>query len=206
MARGLGMAGRIAAAFLHSRLTPLFMIAATLLGIFAVVMLPREEEPQIVVPMVDVFVELPGATPTEVEQRVTRPLEKLLWEIPGVEYVYSTSSPGRAMVIVRFLVGEDQEGALVRLNQKLAANADRMPPGARGPLVKVRSIDDVPILSLALTSSRYDDHQLRLLAGQLHDAIKAVPDVSEVAIIGGRPRVAAVDVDPARLAIYGSTR
>ncbi len=202
MARGRGMAGRIAAAFLHSKLTPLFMIAATLLGVFAVVMLPREEEPQIVVPMIDVFVEFPGATPAEVEQRVTRPLEKLLWEIPGVEYVYSTSSPGRAMVIVRFLVGEEQERALVRLNQKLAANADRMPPGASGPLVKARSIDDVPILALALTSPRYDDHQLRLLAGQLHDAVKEVPDVSEVAIIGGRPRVAAVDIDPARLAVY----
>jgi multidrug efflux pump subunit AcrB len=203
MSRGLGMAGRMAAAFLHSKLTPLFMLAATALGIFAVIMLPREEEPQIVVPMIDVFVELPGATPTEVEQRLTRPLEKLLWEIPGVEYVYSTSSPGRAMVIVRFLVGEDQERAIVRLNQKLAANADRIPPGARGPLVKPRSIDDVPIMSLALTSSRYDDHQLRLLAGQLHDALKEVPDVSEVTIIGGRPRIAAIDIDPARLSVYG---
>jgi multidrug efflux pump subunit AcrB len=203
MSRGLGMAGRMAAAFLHSKLTPLFMLAATALGVFAVVMLPREEEPQIVVPMIDVFVELPGATPTEVEQRVTRPLEKLIWEIPGVEYVYSTSSPGRAMVIVRFLVGQDQERAIVRLNQKLAANADRIPPGASGPLVKPRSIDDVPIMSLALTSSRYDDHQLRLLAGQLHDALKEVPDVSEVTIIGGRPRVAAVDIDPARLSVYG---
>ena len=203
MSRGLGMAGRLAAAFLHSKLTPLFIVAATALGVFAVVMLPREEEPQIVVPMVDVFVDLPGATPAEVEQRVTRPLEKLLWEIPGVEYVYSTSSPGRSMVIVRFVVGQDQERAIVRLNQKIAANMDRIPPGAQGPLVKPRSIDDVPIMSLALTSTRYDDHQLRLLAGQLHEALKEVPDVSEVTIIGGRPRVAAVDIDPARLSVYG---
>src|SRR5690606_28806418 len=92
---------------------------------------------------------------------------------------------------------------IVRLNQKLAANADRIPPGASGPLVKPRSIDDVPIMSLALTSSRYDDHQLRLLAGQLHDALKEVPDVSEVTIIGGRPRVVAIDIDPARLSVYG---
>jgi multidrug efflux pump subunit AcrB len=85
--------------------------------------------------MVDVFVEMPGATPADVEQRVTRPLEQLLWEVPGVEYVYSTSSPGQSMVVVRFTVDEPQEAALVRLNQKLAANADRIPPGVIGPIV-----------------------------------------------------------------------
>ena len=195
---GIGMAGRVAAAFIHSKLTPLLIVASTALGIMAVMGLPREEEPQIIVPMVDVFVELPGATPAEVEQRITRPVEKLLWEIPGVEYVYSTSSPGRSMVIVRFRVGEDQEHALVRLNQKLHANMDRIPPGVHGPLVKLRSIDDVPILGITLWSTRYDDHQLRLLAAQLHDAIKEVPDVSEVDIMGGRPRVASVEIDPAR--------
>jgi multidrug efflux pump subunit AcrB len=200
---GLGTAGRIAAAFVHSKLTPLVIVAAIGLGAMAVLGLPREEEPQIIVPMVDVIVELAGATPAEVEQRVTRPVEKLLWEIPGVEYVYSTSSPGRSLVIVRFTVGEDQERALVRLNQKLAANADRIPPGIRGPLVKLRSIDDVPILGITLWSTRYDDHQLRLLAAQLHDAIKEVPDVSEVTLIGGRPRVASVEIDPARLEVYG---
>ena len=107
--------------------------------------LPREEEPQIIVPMVDVFVALPGASPAEVEQRVTRPMEKLLWEVPGVEYLYSTSSPGQSMVIVRFLVGQDEERALVRLNQKLQANFNRIPPGASSPIVKPRSIDDVPV-------------------------------------------------------------
>ncbi len=199
----LGTAGRIAAAFIHSKLTPLVIVASTALGVMAVLGLAREEEPQIIVPMVDVFVDVPGATPAEVEQRVTRPVEKLLWEIPGVEYVYSTSSPGRSMVIVRFKVGEDQEHAIVRLNQKLHANADKIPPGAHGPLVKLRSIDDVPILAITLWSTRYDDHQLRLLAAQLHDSIKEVPDVSDVAIIGGRPRVASVEIDPARLEVYG---
>ena len=131
-----GAAGRLAAAFIHSKLTPLVVIASLLLGVYAVVALPREEEPQIIVPMVDVFVEMPGASPTEVEQRVTRPIENLLWEIPGVEYLYSTSSPGRAMVVVRFLVGQDEERALVRVNQKLAANAMRLPPGASPPLVQ----------------------------------------------------------------------
>jgi multidrug efflux pump subunit AcrB len=197
-----GAAGRMAAAFIHSRLTPLFILASMALGALAVVALPREEEPQIVVPMVDVFVELPGATPADVEQRVTRPLEQLLWEVPGVEYVYSTSSPGQSMVVVRFEVDEPQEAALVRLNQKLAANADRIPPGVIGPLVKPRSIDDVPILAVTVWSTRYADDQLRSLAAQLRDAIAEVNDVSEVAVIGGRPRQVRVEIDPAKLSAY----
>src|SRR5512138_3162703 len=108
----LGIAGRVAGALLHSKLTPLTILGSLLLGAYAVIALPREEEPQIVVPMVDVFVDMAGASPSEIEQRITRPLEKVLWEIPGVEYLYSTSSPGRSLVIVRFLVGEDEERAL----------------------------------------------------------------------------------------------
>ena len=128
--RHRGIAGRIAAAFIGSRLTPLVIIASILLGVGAVLLLPREEEPQIVVPMVDVFVRMPGASASEVENRVTRPMEKLLWEIPGVEYVYSTTSPGQSMAIVRFKVGEDEEKSIVRLNQKMSANFDLIPPGA----------------------------------------------------------------------------
>jgi len=133
-----GIAGRLAAMFIDSKLTPLVIVASILIGAGAVALLPREEEPQIVVPMVDVFVQMPGASPREIEQRITKPMEKFLWEIPGVEYVYSTSSSGVSMVIVRFKVGEDEEKALVRLNQKLHANADLVPPGAYGPLVKPR--------------------------------------------------------------------
>src|SRR6188768_2984827 len=203
MARTYGAAGRMAAAFIHSKLTPLFVLASMALGALAVVALPREEEPQIIVPMVDVFFEMPGATPAEVEQRVTRPVEQLLWEVPGVEYVYSTSSPGQSMVVVRFKVNEPQEPAMVRLNQKLAANADRIPAGVVGPIVKPRSIDDVPILAITMWSPRYGDDQLRRLAGQLRDVIAEVPDVSEVTLIGGRPRQVRVEVDPARLAAYG---
>ena len=203
MAKRFGPAGRIASAFIASKLTPLFIAASTALGAFAVVALPREEEPQIIVPMVDVFVHMPGASPADIEQRITRPMERLLWEIPGVDYIYSTSSPEQSMAIVRFRVGEPEEAALVRLNQKLAANADLIPPGASGPLVKPRSIDDVPILAVTLSSGRYDDHQLRVLAAQLRDAIAEVPDVSEVLLIGGRPRQASVTIDPARLAAYG---
>jgi multidrug efflux pump subunit AcrB len=203
MAKTYGAAGRTAAMFIHSKLTPLFILASMALGALAVVALPREEEPQIIVPMVDVFVEMPGATPADVEQRVTRPMEQLLWEVPGVEYVYSTSSPGQSMVVVRFKVDEPLEAALVRLNQKLAANADRIPPGVIGPIVKPRSIDDVPILAITVWSARYADDQLRLLAVQLRDAIAEVDDVSEVTIIGGRPRQVRVDIDPARLSAYG---
>jgi multidrug efflux pump subunit AcrB len=199
-----GLAGRMAAAFIDSKLTPLVIVASIALGLMAVLALPREEEPQIIVPMIDVFVEVPGASPAQVEQRVTRPMEKLLWEIPGVEYLYSTSSPGLSMVIVRFKVGEDEERALVRLNQKLQGNLDRIPPGVSMPLVKLRSIDDVPILAITLWGDRYDDYALRTLAAQLHDAIKEVPDVSEVTLLGGRRREVRVEMDPARLSAYGA--
>jgi len=202
MTPSYGIAGRLAAAFINSKLTPLVILASAALGALAVLALPREEEPQIVVPVVDVFVEMPGATPAEVEQRVTRPMERLLWEVPGVEYLYSTSSSGQALVIVRFRVGEPEEAALVRLNQKLAANFDLIPPGAIGPLVKPRSIDDVPIVAVTLWSPRYDDFQLRTLAAQLRDAIAELPDVSAVTLIGGRNRQLSVTLDPARLAAY----
>jgi multidrug efflux pump subunit AcrB len=198
----LGAAGQLAAVFINSKLTPLVIVTAVALGALAVVALPREEEPQIVVPMIDVFVQMPGASPAEVEQRVTRPMERLLWEVPGVEYLYSTSSPGQSMVVVRFRVGEPEEAALVRLNQKLAANVDRIPPGVIGPLVKPRSIDDVPILAVTLWSARYGDDDLRTLAAQVRDAVAEVQDVSEVTVIGGRPRQVTVQLDPARLAAY----
>jgi multidrug efflux pump subunit AcrB len=196
----LGLAGRLAATFIPSKLTPLLIVGSMALGAFAIVALPREEEPQIIVPMVDVFVAFPGASPSEVEQRVTRPMEKLLWEVPGVEYLYSTSSPGQSMVIVRFLVGEDEERALVRLNQKLQANVDRIPPGASPPIVKPRSIDDVPIVAITLWGAGYDDYLLRSVAAQLRESLAEVPDVSEVTVLGGRTREIGVTLDPARLA------
>jgi multidrug efflux pump subunit AcrB len=198
----LGMAGRVAAAFIDSKLTPLIILAAVALGAFSVWMLPREEEPQIKVPMIDIFVAMPGASAREVEERVTKPMEKLLWEIPGVEYIYSTSSPGQSLAVVRFYVGEDEEESIVKLNQKMFANFDLIPPGASPPLIKPRSIDDVPILALTLWSGRYGDYELRRMAAQLHDAIKQVRDVSEVQIIGGQRREIRVTLDEARLAAY----
>ncbi len=198
----IGLAGKVARAFIDSKLTPLIVVASILLGLGAVAMLPREEEPQIVVPMIDVFVQMPGASAKEVEERVTKPMEKLLWEVPGVEYIYSTSSPGMAMAVVRFYVGQDEEGAIVRLNQKMLANFDLIPPGASQPLVKPRSIDDVPILALTLSSDRYDHFTLRRVAAQIHDQIKEINDVSEVKIIGGERRQIRVLLDEARMPAY----
>jgi multidrug efflux pump subunit AcrB len=200
--RPLGPAGRFAHAWIASKLTPLIITGALLIGAFAVWKLPREEEPQIIVPMIDVFVQMPGASADEVEERVTKPMEKLLWEIPGVEYIYSTSGPGMSMAIVRFYVGQDEERSIVRLNQKLYANMDLIPPGATPPLVKPRSIDDVPILALTLSSKRYGDFELRQIAAQVHDAIKQVPDVSAVTLIGGQRREVGVVLDEAKLAAY----
>ena len=199
----LGIAGRIARIFINSKLTPLIIISSVLLGLGAIVMLPREEEPQIKVPMIDVLVSMPGSGAKEVEERVTRPLEKLLWEIPGVEYIYSTSSEGQSLAIVRFKVGEDMECSLVKLNQKLQMNFDRIPHGVSPPLIKPRSIDDVPILALTFHSSSYDHLTLQRLVAQVDDAVKQVPQVSETTLIGGARRQVRVLLDPIRLASRG---
>ena len=197
-----GIAGRIAKAFLVSKLTPLIVITALLLGVFAIIVTPREEEPQIIVPMVDVFVQYPGASAKEVEDRVTKPMEKLLWEIKGVEYVYSISRPGTALTIVRFYVGEDMEDSLVKLYNKLMSNYDRIPHGVSEPLVKPKSIDDVPILSLTLWSERYNGDELRRVAAEVAGELKKDPDASGVNIIGGQKRQLKVDLQPSRLKAY----
>ncbi len=195
-----GFAGRMAAIFIDSKLTPIVVAASLLLGLFAVLMLPREEEPQINVPMIDVMVAMPGASAAEVENRVTRPMEKLLWEIPGVEYLYSTASPGGNLTIVRFKVGEDLETSLVKLNQKLQTNFDRIPLGVTPPLVKPRTIDDVPVLALTFHSDRYDHYTLRRIAAQVDDTVKSIPQVAETTLIGGTRRQIRVQLDPAGLA------
>ncbi|MBU6411711.1 MAG: efflux RND transporter permease subunit, partial [Verrucomicrobia bacterium] len=200
-----GIAGRIARTFIDSKLTPLVIVSSVLLGVFAVFLLPREEDPQIKVPMIDVLVKMPGAGASEVEQRVTRPMEKLLWEVPGVKYVYSTSSEGQSLVIVRFRVGDDMNNCLVRLNQKLQSNYDKIPRGVSKPLIKAWSIDDVPILCLTFHSARYDHLTLRRLVAQVDDAVKQVTDVAGTAIIGGARREVRVLPDPAKLAARGLT-
>jgi multidrug efflux pump subunit AcrB len=194
-----GIAGRIAGIFIDSKLTPLLVITSVLLGLAAVWLLPREEEPQIKVPMIDIAVSMPGFSAKEVEERATRPMEKLVWEIPGVEYVYSTSRPGESLVIVRFKVGEELERSLVRVSEKLRSNFDRIPHGVSFPLIKPRSIDDVPILALTFHSAHYDHMMLRRLAAQVDDEVKQVPLVAETTIIGGARREVRVLLDPARL-------
>jgi multidrug efflux pump subunit AcrB len=201
----LRLAGRIARTFIQSKLTPLIITGSLLLGALAVWQTPREEEPQIVVPMLDVMVEMPGALPAEVEQRVSIQMERLLRELPGVEYLYSISRPGRSIVIVRFYVGTKEEDAIVKTYNKLYSNFDKIPPGVSQPIIKVRSIDNVPILALTLWGEKYDSYRLRQAAGELEHAIKQVNDVSETALIGGQPRAVRVTLDTERMAAYGLT-
>jgi len=201
----LRLAGKVARAFIASKLTPLVMVAALLLGAFAILETPREEEPQIVVPMLDVFVQMPGASPQEVAQRASLPMEKLLREVPGVEYIYSISHPGMSMLIVRFYVGTKEEDAIIQTYNKLYSNFDRIPPGVSAPLIKVRSIDNVPIMALTLWGQNYDSYRLRRVAGELEDSLKKLDDISETTIIGGQPRQVRVVLDTQRLAAYGLT-
>jgi multidrug efflux pump subunit AcrB len=199
------LAGKIAHAFIDSKLTPLVIMAALLLGGFAIWQTPREEEPQIVVPMLDVMVQMPGASADEVQQRVSVPMEKLLREVPGVEYLYSNSSAGMSLVIVRFYVGTKEEDAIVKTYNKLYSNLDRIPPGVSQPIIKVRSIDDVPILALTMWGPGYDSYRLRRIAGEVEDRLKRVDEVSETKIIGGQPRAIRVVLDSQKLAAYGLT-
>jgi len=201
----LRLAGRLAHSFIQSKLTPLIIVAALLLGAFSILQTPREEEPQIIVPMLDVFVQMPGASAEEVTQRATVPMERLLREIPGVEYIYSISRPGLSMIIVRFYVGTKEEDAIVNTYNKLYSNFDRIPQGVSQPIIKVRSIDDVPILALTLWGKNYDAFQLRRIADELEHSLKQLDDVSETAIIGGQPRKVRVVLDTQRLAAYGLT-
>ena len=196
----MGIAGRVAQAFLRSKLTPLVTLASLAVGALALLGTPREEEPQISVPMIDVMAVFPGASPSEVENLLTRSIEKLMWEIPGVEYVYAMAGDGMTLVTVRFTVGEDQDRSVSKVHAKLAAAMDEIPPGALPPLVKPHSIDDVPILALTLHSTRYGSDELRLIATHLDDEVRTLPDVAETFVVGGRPRTVRVMLDPARLA------
>jgi multidrug efflux pump subunit AcrB len=203
MTQDLGIAGRLAKSFLNSKLTPLFIAASLAIGIFAVTIIPREEEPQILVPMLDIATAMPGASPAEVEERVTLPIETLVHQISGVEYVYSTSAPGQSLVIVRFLVGTAQEDALIKVYSKLYSNFDRMPPGVSQPIIKARSIDDVPILAMTIWGEHYDGYQLRGIAAEMQHNIEQTSDVSETKIIGGLPRTMRVVLSTEKLNAYG---
>ena len=200
-----GFAGRLAAAFINSKLTVIGIGASLLLGMLALTFLPREEEPQIKVPMIDVMVSMPGASAKEVEQRLSIPMEKLLYELPGVEYIYSTSMPGQSLLVARFYVGENLEDSIVRLNQKLQTNFDRIPHGVSQPLIKPHTIDDVPVLALTFHSSTYDHYTLRRLAAEVDDTIKNIFEVAETTLIGGTRRQVRVLFDPLLLAARNIT-
>lgn len=195
-----GISGMIAGAFIKSKLSILLMVAFLLMGAFSIYLIPSEEEPQIEVPMADIMVGYPGASPKEIEHSISAPLEKIVSNIKGVEDVYSTSMDGMAMLTVQFYVGEDVERSLVKLYNELMKNMDRMPQGATMPLVKSRAIDDVPVLAFTLWSDSIGSFQLRQLAEVVANEIKKVPDVAHIDVIGGNPREVSIRLDKDRMA------
>lgn len=195
-----GLSGNIAKAFIQSKLTILLMFAFLLIGGYSTFLIPREEEPQIQVPMADIFIGYPGASPKDVETKVSAPLEKMISNVKGVEYVYSTSMQGQAMLIVQFYVGQDVERSLVKLYSELMKNMDKMPQGVTLPLIKTRAIDDVPVLGLTLWSDKYSDYQLKQIGQELTNEIKKIPDVSDINILGGRNREVKVLLDKNNMA------
>ncbi len=201
--KDVGISGRIAAAFLESKLTPLLVIAALALGVLAVMATPREEEPQIIVPMIDVFAGWTGASAADVERLVTVPLERGVREIPEVEYVYATSRPSGSMLVVRFFVGADPERAVVNVRSKIETARGRLPEGAQVLSIVPRSIDDVPILAVTLSSDRYDTMALRRMAAELEEAVRAVPHVATTTLLGGARREIRVELDAPALAARG---
>ncbi|SOB59261.1 Efflux pump membrane transporter BepE [Pseudodesulfovibrio profundus] len=191
--------------FLTSRMSIILALAALCMGAAAIMITPREEEPQIVVPMADVMVQVPGASAAEVEKLVTAPLERLLWQIDGVEYVYSISRKGMTAVTVRFFVGEDREDSLIKLHNTILKNQDMVPGVVSGWVVKPVEIDDVPIVTLAVhaehgSEDRYSDFELRRIAEELFHRLAEVEDVSRVSLHNGRSREVRVEIHPDRLA------
>lgn len=205
MNSGYGFAGRMASSFIGSRLTPILIAALIGLGVFATLRLPREEEPQINVPMFDIMVPFNGASPGEIEKHLVEVGERKLWEISGVEYVYSMAQPNFAMFTVRFEVGTRPEEAANRIYTKTLDNRDLFPRGAGEPLIKFRSIDDVPVLALTLWGPGQDAYSLRRTAARIQTELNSVRDVSETRIIGGRKRQFIVHFDPLSLARYRLT-
>ncbi len=198
-----GLSGKIAQFFINSKLTILLMVALMVIGVYSSSLIPREEEPQINVPMADIMVGYPGASPKEVESRVVKPLEKIISNIKGVEHIHSMAMNGRAMIIVQFYVGQDVERSYVKLYDELMKHPDILPENVMKPIVKTRSIDDVPMMGLTLWSDKADDYQLRLIGEELATEIKKIKDVSQTKVIGGRTRQLKVVVDKDKLSGLG---
>ncbi|MGD9642699.1 MAG: efflux RND transporter permease subunit [Elusimicrobiales bacterium] len=200
-----GMAGKMAEGFISSRLTPILIVTFILLGVFSTFKLPREEEPQINVPMFDIMVPFYGAAPNEIEKHLVEVGERKLWEIPGVEYIYSIAQPNFAMFTVRFKVGTAPEDAANLVYTKTLDNKDIFPRGSGEPLIKYRAIDDVPVLALTLWGEGKDGYGLRRAAARIQTEINSVSNVSETRIIGGHKRQFIVHFDPASIARHRLT-
>ncbi len=201
----IGISGKIADMFVTSKLTPLLIITAILLGFFSVYITPKEEEPQIIVPMIDVMAPYPGASPEEVEERITTPLEKMFFGIAGVEYVYSISRPHGALITVRFKVGSPLEESLVKIHHKVMENAASRPQGAMQPMVRSYTIDDVPFYAVTLHSKELNDFSLRKTALEVERYLSEIPDISEIEVIGGRSRQVRVIPDPYKMKVKNVT-
>ncbi len=201
----LGPSGRIARAFINTPVTPMLLVACMALGVLGLLFTPRQEDPQISVPMIDIFVQYPGASAEQVESLVTEPLERIMKEIPGVRHVYSATQRGAAIVTVRFLVGQDMGESIVKVHDKLQSNMDKVPPDVRMPLVKPVSVDDVPVVTATLWSSEVPDSQLRTLALDVLQKLGSVPNTGKGFVVGGRKDQVRVEVLMERLAGYGIT-
>ncbi len=195
-----GAVARLIEAFLHGNLSVLIILVMLGCGAAALLLTPREEEPQIVVPLADVYVRMPGASAEEIEQQVSSKLERLLYQVDGVEYVYSMSRPGEAIVTVRFYVGEHRENSLVKIHNKIAMSVDQVPPGVTGWVVKPIEIDDVPFVNVTLWSKTADDFTLRRVAEQVEVALQGVPETARTEVVGGRRRQFRIELDPERMA------
>src|SRR6188768_897217 len=187
---------KIVRIFLDSNLSLILILLATILGFAALWLTPREEDPQIVVPLADIYVNFPGHSAGEVEQLVATPLERILYQIDGVEFVYSMSREGQAIITVRYYVGEDRERSLVKLYKKINENLDLIPAGVTGWVVKPVEIDDVPVTTLTLASQTADEMTIRRVAEELAQHLAGLSEVSRAYVIGGRPRVVHVLMDP----------
>ena len=184
--RSLGIAGRTARTFITSPVTPMLLIAALMVGLMGLFFTPRQEDPQISVPMIDIFVQYPGASAEQVSSLVTDPLERIMKEIPGVRHTYTATERGKAIVTVRFYVGEEMGASIVKVHDKLQSNLDKMPPGVPMPLVKPVAVDDVPVVALTLWSEDVDDGSLRTLALDLLQRLGEVKDAGKGFVVAGR--------------------
>ena len=202
----LGMAGNTARSFIHSPLSPLLFLAMLAMGILGLMSTPRQEDPQISVPMIDIFVQYPGSSAEQVAAQAVEPRDRIMSEIPGVKHVYSASMRGQGIVTVRFKVGEQAGPSVVKVHDKLASHLDQMPPGVQmPPLVKVKGIDDVPVVTLTLWSDEVDGGSLRRLGNNLLQQLKQIPDTGQSFVSGGLREQIRVEIKPDKLSALGLT-